>query len=78
LDGDGQVLPRKSATAGSEIGLGYHLYDIPGKTAGARIAHPGGKTTSSGHVHLCIVHKILHGKGELKADTRFEMAGHGV
>ena len=23
----------------------------------------------------CMVHKILHGKGELKADTWFEMAG---
>jgi hypothetical protein len=27
---------------------------------------------------MCMVHKILHGKGELKADTWFEMAGHGV
>ncbi len=27
---------------------------------------------------MCMVHKILHGKGELKADTWFEMAGHGA
>jgi hypothetical protein len=27
---------------------------------------------------MYMVHKILHGKGELKADTWFEMAGHGV
>jgi hypothetical protein len=25
-----------------------------------------------------MVHKILQGKGELKAETWFEMAGHGV
>jgi hypothetical protein len=25
-----------------------------------------------------MVHKILHGKGELKAETWFEMARHGV
>ncbi len=30
------------------------------------------------HADMCMVHKILHGKGELKADTWFEMAGHGV
>jgi hypothetical protein len=26
---------------------------------------------------MCMVHKILHGKGELKADTWFERDGHG-
>jgi ribonuclease P/MRP protein subunit RPP40 len=51
LDGDGQVLPGKSAAAGSETVLRSHLCDIRGKTAGAWFAHPGGKTTSSGHVH---------------------------
>ncbi len=42
---------RKSATACSETGLWPHLYNIWGHAAGARIAHPWGKTTSSRHVH---------------------------
>jgi hypothetical protein len=41
--------------------------------SGIRDKHPG-----SVHGTWYMVHKILHGKGDLKAVTWFEMAGHGV
>jgi hypothetical protein len=71
MDISRQVLPGKNATASSENGVWSSRKDLGGMVCRARPRDPGGETAPG---NMAMVHKIMHGKGQLDNSCWFEKA----